>query len=70
MRRALPKDVAHGGDAFYPDPGSPWIKKKTCGQCHPEEWRKTTLMERVHCHLLVIGLTYERVPDIPLTQQY
>jgi len=34
---ALDKEVAHGGKAFYPDPGSPWINKKTCGKCHPEQ---------------------------------
>ncbi len=38
--------VCHGGDTsgqtkgqahrapFYPDPGSPWVNEKTCGQCH------------------------------------
>jgi hypothetical protein len=23
-----------GPDAFYPDPGSPWINKRSCGPCH------------------------------------
>jgi len=31
---ATEKESAHGGDAFYPDPGSPWINEKTCGLCH------------------------------------
>jgi len=27
--------AAHGPEGkFYPDPGSPWIVNKTCGQCH------------------------------------
>ncbi len=29
-------DAAHGGEFFYPDPGSIWIADKTCGQCHPD----------------------------------
>jgi len=33
------KDAAHQGKAFYPDPGSPWINKKTCGMCHPDHVR-------------------------------
>ena len=33
------KETAHGGDAFYPDPGSPWINENTCGQCHPDHTR-------------------------------
>lgn len=32
---ATNKSNAHGGDRFYPDPGNPWINKKTCGVCHP-----------------------------------
>ncbi|OHB66254.1 MAG: cytochrome C [Planctomycetes bacterium RBG_13_63_9] len=31
------KQAAHAGRAFYGDPGSPWINKKTCGQCHPKQ---------------------------------
>jgi hypothetical protein len=33
------KDVAHGGDDFYPDPGSPWVNEDTCGQCHEDQVR-------------------------------
>ena len=33
---ATDKLKAHGGNEFYPDPGSPWINEKTCGPCHPE----------------------------------
>ena len=29
-------DSAHAGKTFYADPGSPWINKFTCGQCHKE----------------------------------
>ncbi len=36
---AKDKDKAHGGEAFYPDPGSPWINENTCGQCHPDHVR-------------------------------
>ncbi len=31
---ATEKDAAHAGDAFYSDPGSPWVNKNTCGTCH------------------------------------
>ncbi len=33
------KAIAHGGGDFYPDPGSPWVNKETCGQCHEEQVR-------------------------------
>ena len=33
------KEAAHGGSAFYPDPGSPWVNQKTCGKCHPDHVR-------------------------------
>lgn len=36
---AKDEDAAHRGTAFFPDPGSPWINKKTCGMCHPEHVR-------------------------------
>ncbi len=41
---AAEKDVAHGGDAFFPDPGSPWINRKEtdqngCKLCHPTHVR-------------------------------
>ncbi|MBW2735946.1 MAG: cytochrome C [Deltaproteobacteria bacterium] len=26
-----------GPDAYYPDPGSPWVNKRTCGPCHPSQ---------------------------------
>jgi hypothetical protein len=32
------KQVAHGAD-FFPDPGSPWVNDKTCGQCHEDQVR-------------------------------
>jgi hypothetical protein len=32
------KAKAHGGE-FFADPGSPWINKKTCGQCHEDQVR-------------------------------
>jgi hypothetical protein len=31
--------IAHGGDDFYPDPGSPWVNNETCGQCHEDQVR-------------------------------
>ncbi len=43
------KEEAHGGKAFYPDPGSPWINEKTCGICHPKhvgvQWRSLMMTE-------------------------
>ncbi|MEO9935030.1 cytochrome C [Rhodopirellula bahusiensis] len=33
------KEIAHGGDDFYPDPGSPWVNEETCGSCHAEQVR-------------------------------
>jgi hypothetical protein len=33
------KNIAHGGENFFPDPGSPWINADTCGQCHEEQVR-------------------------------
>jgi len=36
---AVEKDAAHGGEAFYSDPGSPWINENTCGQCHEDHVR-------------------------------
>jgi len=32
--KAQEKEAAHTGKPFYPDPGSPWINRKTCGRCH------------------------------------
>ncbi len=37
--KAVEEDAAHAGKAFYPDPGSVWINKKTCGRCHPDHRR-------------------------------
>ncbi|MGB2987725.1 MAG: cytochrome C, partial [Phycisphaerae bacterium] len=31
---ATTTEDAHGGEGFYPDPGSPWINEFTCGPCH------------------------------------
>ncbi len=36
-------DIAHGGDYFYPDPGSIWIAENTCGQCHQDYVYNLTL---------------------------
>ncbi len=36
---AAEEEQAHGGDAFYPDPGSSWINENTCGQCHTDQVR-------------------------------
>jgi decaheme cytochrome c component MtrC/MtrF-like protein len=36
---ATEKEAAHGGEAFYPDPSSPWINEHTCGQCHEDQVR-------------------------------
>lgn len=36
------KEVAHAGGpigGFYPDPGSPWVNDRTCGQCHEDQVR-------------------------------
>ena len=33
------KAIAHGGEDFYPDPGSPWVNAQTCGRCHEEQVR-------------------------------
>ncbi len=46
---ATTKEQAHAGKAFYPDPGSPWINDKTCGQCHPKhiatQWNSLMMTE-------------------------
>ncbi len=43
------REEAHGGKAFYPDPGSPWINAKTCGLCHPDhvrvQWQSLMMTE-------------------------
>ena len=48
------KETAHQGDAFYPDPGSPWINKNTCRQCHPEhvrvQWHSLMMTEAGKIH--------------------
>ena len=48
-RDATVKEDAHTGDAFYPDPGSPWINANTCGQCHPKQvgvqWQSLMMTE-------------------------
>ncbi len=33
---ATVKETAHGGEAFYADPGSPWVNETACGPCHPD----------------------------------
>ncbi len=46
---ATSEEQAHQGRAFYPDPGSPWINKLTCGQCHSElvkaQWNSLMMTE-------------------------
>ena len=46
---ATSKQDAHKGKAFYPDPGSPWVNKFTCGQCHAElvaaQWNSLMMTE-------------------------
>lgn len=43
------KALAHGGDDFYADPGSPWVNSETCGQCHSEQvgtqWQSLMMTE-------------------------
>ncbi|WP_231743669.1 cytochrome c3 family protein [Stieleria neptunia] len=43
------KTIAHGGDDFFPDPGSPWVNEETCGQCHQEQveiqWQSLMMTE-------------------------
>ncbi|MHC4400625.1 MAG: multiheme c-type cytochrome [Planctomycetota bacterium] len=38
---ATEKEAAHQSEAFYPDPGSPWINEHTCGSsgCHEDHVR-------------------------------
>jgi hypothetical protein len=46
---ATTDEDAHKGRAFYADPGSPWINKFTCGQCHTElvraQWNSLMMTE-------------------------
>ena len=56
---AKDKEKAHGGTAFYPDPGSPWINKHTCGQCHPTRVRvqwHTLMMTEASMESLQLGI--------------
>lgn len=43
------KAIAHGGENFYSDPGSPWVNTETCGQCHQEQvniqWQSLMMTE-------------------------
>jgi len=47
--KASSKDKAHKGEAFYPDPGSPWINERTCGPCHAKhvgtQWNSLMMTE-------------------------
>ena len=47
--KATEKEAAHGGRAFYPESGSPWVNKKTCGRCHPDhtktQWHSLMMTE-------------------------
>ncbi len=38
---------AGGPDEFFPDPASPWVNERTCGQCHEE-------LVRAQWHLLMM----------------
>ena len=46
---ATTSEDAHKGKAFYADPGSPWVNKFTCGQCHTElvkaQWNSLMMTE-------------------------
>ncbi|MFH1882940.1 MAG: cytochrome C [Planctomycetota bacterium] len=46
---ATTEEDAHKGKNYYPDPGSPWINKFTCGQCHTElvkaQWNSLMMTE-------------------------
>ncbi len=47
---AAPSLAEEGGpEAFYPDPASPWINDRTCGQCHAElvqaQWNSLMMTE-------------------------
>ena len=46
---ATVKETAHGGRAFYPDPGSPWVNEVACGGCHPDhvgvQWNALMMTE-------------------------
>ncbi|RMF19499.1 MAG: hypothetical protein D6760_13040, partial [Deltaproteobacteria bacterium] len=42
--------AAEGGpDTFFPDPASPWVSERTCGQCHgtlvAAQWRSLMMTE-------------------------
>ena len=43
------KAIAHGGENFFADPGSPWVNAETCGQCHKEQvdvqWQSLMMTE-------------------------
>jgi len=46
---ATTEQDAHGGQHFYPDPGSPWINEFTCGPCHADhveaQWNSLMMTE-------------------------
>lgn len=52
--KATEKVAAHSGLAFYADPGSPWVNKKTCGRCHPDhtktQWHSLMMTEAGKIH--------------------
>src|SRR5947209_3327024 len=49
--KGSPERIAASGgpDDFYPDPGSPWVNPRSCGQCHKEwvraEWASLMMTE-------------------------
>jgi len=46
---ATTAELAHDGEAFWPDPGSPWVNEHTCGRCHPRhvatQWNSLMMTE-------------------------
>lgn len=42
-------EAERGPEGFYPDPASPWINERTCGQCHAElvraQWNSLMMTE-------------------------
>ena len=46
---ATTAEIAHGGGALWPDPGSPWVNEHTCGRCHPRhvaaQWNSLMMTE-------------------------
>ncbi|MBN1342878.1 MAG: cytochrome c3 family protein, partial [Phycisphaerae bacterium] len=47
--KATEKAKAHTPGQFYPDPGSPWVNERTCGDCHGDhvgtQWNSLMMTE-------------------------